>query len=143
MWTYTTAAVTSHFYGTSDTTSLLYNEGADWVGVSFSVYNGFAAIIAFTLPVVAKWTSRKVVHVISLLAGGAGLAGIYLISDPWMLLIPMLGIGLAWGSIFGNALCDTLGSHSRFQDGRLYGIVQFLYRHTANCCRQYPWNNAS
>ena len=33
MWIYTTAAVTSHVYGTTDTTSALYNEGANWVGV--------------------------------------------------------------------------------------------------------------
>jgi maltose/moltooligosaccharide transporter len=29
MWIYTTPAVTSHIYGTSDTTSALYNEGAN------------------------------------------------------------------------------------------------------------------
>ena len=40
MWIYTTPAVTHHIYGTSDTTSALYNEGADWVGVLMSVYKG-------------------------------------------------------------------------------------------------------
>src|SRR5699024_2959824 len=99
MWIYTTAAVTSHIYGTSDTTSMLYNEGADWVGVLFAIYNGFAALIAFALPVLARWSSRKIVHAISLLIGGASLASIYFISDPMMLVLPMLGIGLAWGSI--------------------------------------------
>ena len=37
----------AHVYGTSDTTSALYNEGADWVGVMFGVYNGVAALVAF------------------------------------------------------------------------------------------------
>ncbi|MDR8390317.1 MFS transporter [Aliifodinibius sp. S!AR15-10] len=95
LWIYTTAAVTSHIYGTSDATSVLYNEGADWVGICFAVYNGFAALIAFGLPRAAKWTSRKAVHASSLLIGGASLAGIYLVSDPTMLLLPMVGIGLA------------------------------------------------
>jgi maltose/moltooligosaccharide transporter len=49
MWIYTTAAVTSHIFGTTDTTSKLYNDGADWVGVLMGVYNGFAAIMAFVL----------------------------------------------------------------------------------------------
>ena len=35
MWIYTTAAVTSHVYRTTDTTSALYNDGANWVGVLF------------------------------------------------------------------------------------------------------------
>ncbi|MDH3458911.1 MAG: MFS transporter, partial [Gemmatimonadota bacterium] len=59
MWIYTTAAVTSHIYGTHDTTSALYNEGANWVGVAFGAYNGVAAVVAFAIPVLAKRTSRK------------------------------------------------------------------------------------
>ena len=50
MWIYTTAAVTSHLYGTTDTTSPLYNEGANWVGVGFAAYNGVAALVAFGIP---------------------------------------------------------------------------------------------
>ena len=50
MFLYTTAAVTSHVYGTSDPTSQAYNEGADWVGILFATYNGFAALFAFALP---------------------------------------------------------------------------------------------
>jgi maltose/moltooligosaccharide transporter len=57
----------SHVYGTTDTHSKLYNEGADWVGVLFAAYNGFAAILAFLLPPLARATSRKTVHAISLL----------------------------------------------------------------------------
>ena len=49
MWIYTTAAVTSYIYGTTDTTSALYNEGANWVGVSFAAYNGVAALVAFAI----------------------------------------------------------------------------------------------
>jgi len=59
MWIYSTSAITSHVYGTNDTTSALYNDGADWVGVLFGVYNGAAALFAFLLPVLAKKTSRK------------------------------------------------------------------------------------
>ena len=59
MWIYTTPAVTSHVYGTTDTTSALYNEGANWVGVGFGAYNGVAAIVAFGIPVLARRTSRR------------------------------------------------------------------------------------
>ena len=99
MWIYTTSAVTSHVYGTSDTTSTLYNTGADWVGVCFAVYNGVAALVAFGLPVAAKLTSRRITHLIALCCGGLGLLSVYFINDPTMLLVSMIGVGIAWASI--------------------------------------------
>ncbi len=99
MWIYTTSAVTSHVYGTSDTSSALYNEGADWVGICFAIYNGFAAIVAFLLPIVAKKLSRRITHLLALALGGIGLLSIYFISDPNMLLVSMVGVGIAWASI--------------------------------------------
>ena len=99
MWIYTTSAVTSHVYGTSDTTSTLYNEGADWVGICFAIYNGIAAVVAFLLPVIAKRTSRRMTHLLALFMGGIGLISVYFIADPNMLLISMIGVGIAWASI--------------------------------------------
>ncbi|MFK7934346.1 MAG: MFS transporter [Saprospiraceae bacterium] len=99
MWIYTTSAVTGHVYGTEDTTSALYNEGADWVGICFAIYNGIAALVAFLLPVIAKYTSRRVTHLLALVIGGLSLISIYFISDPNMLLVSMIGVGIAWSSI--------------------------------------------
>ena len=99
MWIYTTAGVTSHIYGTEDTTSVLYNEGADWVGICFAIYNGVAALVAFMLPVLAKKISRRMTHMVALFCGGFGLFSIYFITDPNMLLVSMIGIGIAWASI--------------------------------------------
>jgi len=99
MWIYTTSAVTEHVYGTTDTTSALYNKGADWVGVCFAVYNGIAAVFALALPAIAKFTNRKITHLLCLFAGGAGLISIFFVSDPNMLLVSMVGVGIAWASI--------------------------------------------
>ena len=99
MWIYTTAAVTSHVYGTTETTSALYNEGADWVGICFAVYNGVAALVAFLLPLLAKLTSRRITHLIALFCGAAGLISVYFIDNPNMLLVSMMGVGIAWASI--------------------------------------------
>ena len=99
MWIYTTSAVTSHIYGTEDTTSAMYNEGADWVGICFAIYNGIAALVAFLLPVIAKKTSRRITHLLALVCGALGLISIYFITDPTMLLVSMLGVGIAWASI--------------------------------------------
>ena len=94
-----TSAVTSYVYGTTDTNSALYNEGADWVGICFAVYNGVAALVAFLLPVVAKRLSRRVTHLLALCCGGLGLLSVLFISDPTLLLVSMVGVGIAWASI--------------------------------------------
>jgi len=126
MWIYTTAAVTSHIYGTSDTTTKLYNDGADWVNVLFAVYNGVAALIAFGLPVLAKYTSRKTTHFISLVIGGIGLASVYLFKDPNWLILPMIGVGIAWASILSMPYAILTGSLPAKKMGIYMGIFNFF-----------------
>jgi len=99
MWIYTTAAVTAVHFGSSDTTSVAYNQGADWVGVLFGIYNGVAALVAFGLPVLARRVGKRGAHAVALTMGGLGLIGIFLIRDPQMLWLPMIGVGIAWASI--------------------------------------------
>ena len=126
LWIYTTAAVTSHIYGTSDTTSALYNEGADWVGLMFGVYNGIAALVAFGLAPMAKLLSRKWVHAISLMLGGAGLILIYFISDPMMMIVSMVGVGIAWASILAMPYAILAGSIPAKKMGLYMGIFNFF-----------------
>lgn len=96
MWVFTTPAVAVHIYGTdiNDTTSELYQDAGNWVGIIFGVYNLVAAIYALLLPAIAKKIGRKLTHSVSLFLGGISLMSIYLIEDPNMLLIPMVGIVL-------------------------------------------------
>lgn len=126
MWIYTTAAVTTHVYGTSDTTSALYNEGANWVGVLFGIYNGFAAVVAFGLPVLAKHTSRKTTHSISLVIGGIGLLSFYFITNPNLLLVSMVAIGIAWASILSMPYAILTGSLPASKMGVYMGIFNFF-----------------
>lgn len=126
MWIYTTSAVTSHIYLTTDTTSVLYNDGADWVGILFAVYNGFAAVVAFLLPVLAKLTNRKMTHMISLIAGGIGLISIYFINNPSILILSMFGVGLAWASILAMPYAILTGSLPVNKMGIYMGIFNFF-----------------
>ncbi len=126
MWIYSTAAVTKHIYGTSDTTSALYNEGADWVGILFAAYNGFAAIMAFLLPPLARKTSRKTVHMVCLFSGGVGLVSMYFMPTPELLLVSMLGIGLAWASILSMPYAILAGALPAHKMGIYMGIFNFF-----------------
>ena len=99
MWLYTTPAVTQVHFGATDAQSDLYNEGANWVGVLFGAYNGFAAVAAAVIPMVAARFGLRVTHLINLFLGGLALISFRLIHDPSWLLAAMVGIGFAWASI--------------------------------------------
>ncbi len=126
MWIYTTSAVTSHIYGTTDSASALYNEGANWVGILFATYNGFAAVVAFLLPVLAKWTNRKMAHAIALVCGGMGLVSFYIVKDPHILILSMLGVGIAWASILSMPYAILTGSLPAQKMGTYMGIFNFF-----------------
>lgn len=126
MWIYTTSGVTSHIYGTSDPLSQAYNDGADWVNVLFAVYNGIAALVAFLLPVLARYTSRKITHSVCLLLGAVGLASVFLIRDPNWLIVPMIGVGIAWASILSMPYAILTGSLPSHKMGIYMGIFNFF-----------------
>jgi maltose/moltooligosaccharide transporter len=126
MWIYGTAAVTSHHYGTLDATSQLYNDGADWVGVLFAAYNGFAALAAVLIPFMAGWLGCRRCHAVNLSLGGIGLLSFFFVREPSMLLLPMIGVGIAWASILSMPyvlLSSTLPARKM---GVYMGIFNFF-----------------
>ena len=126
MWIYTTPAVTGHVYGTTDTTSALYNEGANWVGVGFGVYNGVAAEVAFGIPLLARRTSRKAAHAICLVCGALGLLSILPLKEPRLLLGSMVGVGIAWASILSMPYAILTGSLPPSKMGYYMGVFNFF-----------------
>lgn len=126
MWIYTTSAVTSHVYQTTDTTSALYNEGADWVGICFAIYNGVAALAAFLLPELAKRTNRRITHLVALCLGGIGLLSVYFISDPNLLLVSMIGVGIAWASILSVPYAILSSTLPADRMGYFMGVFNFF-----------------
>ncbi|MGN3975020.1 MFS transporter [Tsuneonella sp. SYSU-LHT278] len=100
MWINTTPVVTQYVFGSTDTASPAYNEGANWVNVLFTVYNGVAAIAALALlPWLARRFGQVTTHSICLALGAAGFAMFFFVRDAQALLIAEVGIGIAWASI--------------------------------------------
>jgi maltose/moltooligosaccharide transporter len=129
MWIYTTLAVTQHIYKTTDTTSEAYNTGANQVGEMFANYNLIAAIAAFLLPLLAKYTSRKFTHFVALVCGGLGLISVYFISEPTVFTmewLPMIGVGIAWASILSVPYAMLSGSLPSAKMGYYMGVFNFF-----------------
>jgi maltose/moltooligosaccharide transporter len=126
MWIYATPAVAQEFFGTSDTKSVSYNEGANWVGVLFGTYNGVAALAAVIIPVMVRKFGLNRSHLINLALGAAGLTSFLLIRDPKWLLLSMVGVGFAWASILSLPYALLAGSVPSRKMGTYMGIFNFF-----------------
>lgn len=128
MWVYTSPAIADHVYHVplNDHSSRLFNQAGDQVGFLFGVYNGVAALYAMILPALARATSRKMAHALSLIAGGIGYMSMFFIQNPDMLVVSMVGVGLAWGSILAMPYAILSGSIPAQKMGVYMGIFNFF-----------------
>ena len=100
MWINTTPVVTQYVFGSTDTASAAYNEGANWVNLLFTVYNGVAAVAALAiLPWLSRAVGQVMTHSICLTLGALGFLMFFFVRDAQMLLLAEIGIGIAWASI--------------------------------------------
>lgn len=99
MWMFFVPATARHVFGATDAQSELYTRGIEWGGFAFAFYSITCFLVAFALPKLANVSSRKTVHAGALVCGGVGLLSLYLIRDPYVLLLTMVGVGIAWASI--------------------------------------------
>jgi maltose/moltooligosaccharide transporter len=99
LWIYATPVVAHLQFGAADATGQAYQDGADWVDLMFATYNGIAALYAFVMPQIAKRIGEAAMHALNLLAGAAAYLAIPLVHDSHMLLVAMIGMGMAWASI--------------------------------------------
>ncbi|HEY0808868.1 MAG TPA: MFS transporter [Longimicrobiales bacterium] len=99
MWMFFVPATARHVFGATDPQSALYTQGIEWGGFAFSVYSITCFLIALALPTLARLTSRKTVHAFALVCGGLGLLSVYLVHNQYLLLLTMVGVGIAWASI--------------------------------------------
>jgi maltose/moltooligosaccharide transporter len=128
MWVFTTPAIAAHVYNipAGDTSSKGFNDAGNWVGTMFSVYNAVSAIYALSLPWIVKRINRKRTHAFSLAMGGVGLISIFFIQNHYLLLLPMVGVGLAWGSILAMPYAILSSSIPARKIGIYMGLFNFF-----------------
>jgi len=128
LWVFATPAIAQHIYGLNpnDSSSPAYQDAGDWVGILFGVYNGVSAIYAFFLPALAKKIGRKRTHALSLVIGSLGFLSIYIMPDQNWLILSMIGIGIAWGSILAMPYAILAGSIPLRKMGVYMGIFNFF-----------------
>lgn len=112
MWVYSTPAIAQHYWHTAidDSSSAAYNEAGNWVGICFAGYNLFAALFSLAIPYLINLTSRKIVYSIALALGALGYISMYFFTNPNMLIVSMIGVGIAWATILAVPYAILSGS---------------------------------
>lgn len=126
MWLFFVPATARHVFGATDPRSPAYTQGIEWGGFVFAFYSITCFVVALALPRLAAATSRKTVHAGALVCGAAGLLSMALIRDQYLLILTMVGVGIAWASILSMpyAILSTALPAARM--GVYMGIFNFF-----------------
>jgi maltose/moltooligosaccharide transporter len=126
MWLFYVPAVARHVFGAFDPKSDAYTHGVEWGGFAMSFMNITCFVVAFLLPKLAVATSRKTVHALCLICGALGLLSVYLINNPWLLVLSMVGVGIAWASILSMPYAILSGALPAARMGVYMGVFNFF-----------------
>lgn len=126
MWLYFSVAVARNVFGAADEKSPLYQQGVEWAGVCFGMYSAVTFAFSFVLPALANRLGRKTTHSLCLLCGAAGLLSVGAIHEPMLLLLSMVGVGIAWASILAMPYAMVAGSLPEERMGTYMGIFNFF-----------------
>jgi maltose/moltooligosaccharide transporter len=126
MWLYFPVAVAHNVFGAPDQTSPVYAAGVEWGGVCFAVYSAVCFVFSFALPVIARKVGRKGTHSLCLLCGALGLMSVAVIHNKYLLLLTMVGVGIAWASTLSMPYAVLAGSVPPLKTGVYMGIFNFF-----------------
>lgn len=126
MWTYLKPAITGVV--TDHATGAVLSDGATqtWVGVLNGTYPIPACIASLFIGGIAARYGNKIVYAVSLLIGAVGFAGLCLLHDQYALMLPMVGIGIAWAAI----LAMPYAILSRAVEPRRMGVYMGIFNFT-------------
>lgn len=125
-WQYVIHAVARSVFDTSDPNTAAFREASLAYGQAGAFYNAVACVAAFAMVPFTRRLGAGKVHAACLLAGGVGMLWLPMLQDRWMLFLPMIGIGLAWGSMMGNPYVMLASSIPPQRTGVYMGIFNMM-----------------
>lgn len=125
-WIYVVPMLAATVFGTDDPHSAGFREAALLNGQVGGFYNAVAFVAAFAMVPFTKRLGAKWVHAFALGCAAAGMWALPGIQDKAWLFLPMVGVGLAWGSIMGNPYVLLAGSIPPARAGVYMGIFNMF-----------------
>jgi maltose/moltooligosaccharide transporter len=125
MWLYFGVAVARNIFGGTPGTPA-YAEGIAWGGNCFAMYSAVCFAFSFVLPALAERLGRRLTHGLCLAMGALGLLSVALISSKYVLLLSMVGVGVAWASVLSMPYSILAGALPEDKTGIYMGIFNFF-----------------
>jgi maltose/moltooligosaccharide transporter len=126
MFLYFPIAVAHNVFGADTPGSPNYQAGVEWGGGCLAIYNIVCFFFSFALPCMAKRLGRKNTHSICLLCGAVGLMSVAMIHNKYVLLLTMVGVGIAWASTLSMPYAVLAASLPPARTGVYMGIFNFF-----------------
>jgi maltose/moltooligosaccharide transporter len=126
MWMFFGLATAQQVFHATDPKTPEFDAGTAFGGQTFAWYSIVCFLVAFILPLVARATSRKLVHSLALAAGGIGLLSTGFIHDRILWQCTMIGVGIAWASILAMPYAMLSGALPAERMGVYMGIFNFF-----------------
>jgi maltose/moltooligosaccharide transporter len=126
MFLYFSVAVAHYVFGATDPKLQRYTDGIEWAGVCSAFYSGVCFVFSFFLPSLAGKLGRKHTHSLCLTCGALGLMSVAIIHQPYLLLLSMIGVGMAWASILSMPYSILAASLPNERVGVYMGIFNFF-----------------
>ena len=125
-WIYIVPALALTMFGTRDPSTAGFRDAGLLNGQIGGFYNFIAFVAAFAMVPFTRRLGAKPVHAVCLTLAGIGMWAIPEIRDKAWLFVPMIGVGLAWGSIMGNPYVLLAGSIPPERAGVYMGIFNMF-----------------
>ncbi len=125
-WQYIVLSLAVTLFQTRDAATAGFREAGLVNGQIGGFYNFIAFVSAFAMVPYVRRLGPKVMHAVCLSLAGLAMLSIPSITDRWMLLVPMIGVGLAWASMMGNPYVMLAGSVPAERVGVYMGVFNMF-----------------
>lgn len=126
LFLYFPPAIARNIFGATSEGTLLYSAGIEWAGLCIALYNAVCCLFSFVLPKITQRISLKTTHTLCLASGAVGLCSLLLIHNRYVLLLPMVGIGIAWASMLSLPYAMLINTLPPEKSGLYMGIFNFF-----------------
>lgn len=130
MWVYFAPTVARNvFHGSPGDEAAwkgVMEKAGQWTGVCFAAYSLVCFLFSFVLLALAARYSAKKIHMTCLLFGAAGLGSAAMVGSQEMLLVSMVGVGVAWASILSMPYAMLSSALPAGRMGFYMGVFNFF-----------------
>ncbi len=125
-WQYVNLSIAKSAFGTQDHKSQAFEQATAWTGMVNGFYNIVTFCVAFYLVSLARRHGAKYVHMAALLLAAVGLVIFPHITNQYLMLVPIIGLGIAWASIMGVPYIMAVRMIPSTRYGVYMGIINMM-----------------